>query len=140
MPRRPRTPCTAPGCPNLVDGGGRCPDHKRMPGDRKPFAGAVRTEDRAGVNLYGSARWQKARATHLSHSPFCVQCGDVAMTVDHDPPHDGRPETFWDTATWTSLCAGCHNAKSAREANRKAQARREADASAMPNDGAGGIK
>ena len=44
--------------------------------------------------------------------------------MDHAEPHDGSPEQFWDTENWQSLCAECHNAKSARWAQQLREARR----------------
>ena len=113
LPRQLPTPCTFPGgCSALVPGGGRCPRHR----DR-PFAGAIRTVERTGTRAqtYGSPRWRSAQRTHLANHPDCA-CGTQATTVDHDPPHDGTPATFWDTSTWQSRCKPCHDSKSGREA------------------------
>ena len=121
MPLKAPHPCTAPGCSVLVRGLSRCDRHAyKRPDGTRPFNGAVRTSDRMGTTqqTYGSKRWIAARRTHLSHEPYCP-CGALATTVDHDPPHDGTPKTFWDTTTWRSLCATCHNAKSGREASKR---------------------
>lgn len=123
MPVRPLQPCTQPGCPTLVQRG-RCQRHRYT--ERKPFEGAVRTVDRVPggrAATYGSARWRKASETFLERHRYC-DCGAVATTVDHDPPHDGTPQTFWDTSTWRPKCRPHHNRKSAQEANAKARARK----------------
>ncbi len=121
MPQAPPHPCTQPGCRSLVPqgAGARCAAHARP-----AFAGAVRLTDRTGgqrAATYGSNRWAVARRTHLEHQPICELCGGQATDVDHNPPHDGTPETFWDTSTWRSLCRTCHNRVSARWAQQQQQ-------------------
>lgn len=72
--------------------------------------------------LYNSRKWRKARLAYLAAHPLCAQCerdGRIvaASIVDHQDGHahaDWRSR-FWDAGTWQSLCAGCHNAKSAQE-------------------------
>lgn len=65
-------------------------------------------------------RWQKYRAWYLSQHPLCVYCqakGIVraATVVDHIEPHKGDERKFWNEANHQSLCAGCHNRKTASE-------------------------
>ena len=79
MPVRPPSPCTHPGCPVLVDGGGRCATHKAM---------ARRESDR----VRGTAtqrgydhRWQRKRRPFLARHTVCVDCGARATVADHDP-------------------------------------------------------
>ena len=132
MPQGPPHECSKPGCRALVPAGqgGRCPGHRAV-----PFAGAVRTADRArpgngapqGQQFYRNERWRKARETHLGHYPDCARCGAPATSVDHIVPHDGSPEQFWNTANWQSLCADCHNSKSAQWAVQKREARKAGD-------------
>ena len=62
----------------------------------------------AKKKMYGS-RWQKARATFLSHNPDCAMCGRPAEVVDHIIPHKGNQQLFWDTDNWQPLCTVCHN-------------------------------
>lgn len=67
--------------------------------------------------LYGTARWQKLRAWHLSHNPLCVFCADLdgiatsATIVDHILPHKGNLTKFWDNKNLQSLCAPCHDGR-----------------------------
>lgn len=81
------------------------------------------------TTFYKSQDWRKARLAHLQVHPFCIMCeenGDLvfANTVDHkipinplDPfdtqggkyPHPLDPDNF------QSMCASCHNRKSAKE-------------------------
>ena len=68
---------------------------------------------------YGS-RWRRARTAFLAHHPLCAACraqGRVvpATVVDHEVPHRGHPERFWNEANWQGLCKPCHDAKTASE-------------------------
>jgi 5-methylcytosine-specific restriction protein A len=102
MPRRPPSPCTHPGCPALVDGGGRCPDHR----DQRASAA------RRG---YGFAH-QRWRAAILARDPFCVVpgCGKPSTDADHITPirQGGNP---FDLANGQGLCREHHSQKTARD-------------------------
>jgi 5-methylcytosine-specific restriction protein A len=47
--------------------------------------------------------------------PLCVKCGRAASLVDHILPHKGNQELFWNSDNWQSMCATCHNIKTASE-------------------------
>ncbi|MGE5417491.1 MAG: HNH endonuclease [Acidobacteriota bacterium] len=117
MPRKPKRPCSYPGCPHLTDSrfceehqkaaDAQYNKHQRDPGTRK---------------LYGR-RWQRARKHHLAEHPFCVQCEAEnrlvpATEVDHIVPHKGDWQLFWDKSNWQSLCKPCHSRKTAKEDGR----------------------
>jgi 5-methylcytosine-specific restriction protein A len=84
--------------------------------------GYTRPKDKrpsASQRGYGS-RWNRARVQFLKENPLCVEClkrGQVtaATVVDHEIPHKGDTELFWDKSNWRSLCTPDHNAKSAKE-------------------------
>jgi 5-methylcytosine-specific restriction protein A len=62
--------------------------------------------------------WQKARLGYLADHPLCVPCGERGLTmaatvVDHIVPHKGDKTLFWSSDNWQSLCATCHNRKTA---------------------------
>lgn len=66
------------------------------------------------------SEWRKLRASHLAGSPLCVHCERQGRTtpatvVDHIEPHKGDRAKFTDRANLQSLCARCHNRKTARE-------------------------
>jgi 5-methylcytosine-specific restriction protein A len=68
---------------------------------------------------YGTARWQKARATQLARKPCCEACAkqgrtNPATVADHITPVRLGGD-FWDAANHQSLCRSCHQAKSASE-------------------------
>jgi 5-methylcytosine-specific restriction protein A len=68
---------------------------------------------------YGTARWQRARATQLAKCPCCETCTKQGRTTpatvaDHIKPVRLGGD-FWDAANHQSLCRPSHQAKSASE-------------------------
>lgn len=82
-----------------------------------------RAADAARPNAYRRGygrRWAAARVAWLQASPLCVVCAAAGRTtaasvVDHIRPHRGDPALFWDRDNWQSLCAECHNRKTATQ-------------------------
>jgi 5-methylcytosine-specific restriction protein A len=100
--------CAEPNCPNIVERG-RCTEHQQAKRyQERRFYSGIR-----GVN-YGR-RWRRARDSFLAEHPFCVDCKALATDVDHETPHRGDYERFWDETNWRSRCHSCHSAKTARE-------------------------
>lgn len=63
--------------------------------------------------LYDKKRWHRVRARKLARDVVCEGCGEKPSAhVDHITPLDdgGKP---YDVANMQSLCAACHNAKTA---------------------------
>jgi len=68
----------------------------------------------------GSARergytteWDKFSKAFLYRNPLCEYCmakgtTKAARVTDHDIPHEGDPELFWNN-TFTACCVSCHN-------------------------------
>jgi len=83
-----------PLCPNIVDGPGRCAEHRR---------GAA-----SGASGYG-AKWAKLRARFIAQHPVCELCGSPrpldAHHVDHARPGD---PTFYRWDNLQALCRSCH--------------------------------
>ena len=55
-------------------------------------------------------RWQQARKAFLVLHPLCkcIECVRLkrvreATVVDHDPPHRGDRDKFWDRSTWQPM-------------------------------------
>ncbi|GAA2781331.1 hypothetical protein GCM10019017_27820 [Streptomyces showdoensis] len=126
MPRRPRPPCSVPGCPELTARGGRCAAHQREADkDRASRGGAVYT-----------TRWQRIRRAYLYANPWCVLCGGMANVADHFPLSRreliARGEATPDAAKHLRpLCVACHNRETARNQPggfaAEARSRREAN-------------
>lgn len=107
MPRKPKKPCSCPGCPNLTDGK-YCDVHRSM--EPKP-------ESRKHNGFYYTSEWRKARKEYLLDHPECVICGRSAEIVDHIVPlKDGGAEL--DERNLQSLCWSCHSRKSIEDGSR----------------------
>ncbi|GAA0599806.1 hypothetical protein GCM10010394_31620 [Streptomyces crystallinus] len=109
MPRRPRPPCSAPGCPELTARGGRCEAHRRE------------AEQQRGTSAERgyTTRWQRIRKAYLYRNPWCLLCGRTATVADHFP-HSRRelvaqgvadPDAF---NRLRPLCTTCHNRETAK--------------------------
>ena len=113
---KPKIPCKAPGCPELVDvgeGGGYCDKHRGLRTAVAP------PRESASERGYGRA-WQKARKGFLRSHPFCAECLKAgryvkATDVDHIIPHHGDAKLFWNIRNWQPLCHSCHSKKTRRE-------------------------
>lgn len=78
-----------------------------------------RGASRAWQPLYGY-RWQCYSKARLRSHPLCVECLAAGRTTpatvtDHKTPHKGNVKLFWDKKNHQSLCASCHNTKTANE-------------------------
>lgn len=67
-----------------------------------------------------TSKWDRERLRFLAKFPLCASHAEkqmvvAATVVDHKIPHRGDEKLFWDRKNWQSLCATCHNAKTARE-------------------------
>lgn len=115
MPRKPKRPCSYPGCPELVEGR-YCQAHQKEVNqsyekyDRNPLS----------RQHYGRA-WCKIRNRYIQAHPWCVEClkhekMTVASEVDHILPLSCGGTH--DEANLQSLCKSCHSRKSAKEGSR----------------------
>ena len=114
MPNRSKSPCSYPGCHELVDKPGKCEKHRRQVVRDKDI-----WRDSPSKRGYGS-RWRKARERYLRANPLCVKClnqGDVvaANVVDHIVAHKGNDALMWDESNYQALCKTCHDSKTATE-------------------------
>ena len=113
MPQKPKRPCRAPGCPNLVEGAGMyCSCHSYLDATARQRT----DQDRANAAQRGYGyKWQKTSKAFLRAHPLCVRCGRVAEVVDHIIPHRGDQKLFWDRNNWQPLCKQCHDRKTMTE-------------------------
>lgn len=109
MPRKPKTPCRHPGCPNLTEDK-YCVEHAPL-----------HTKERVGSAGRGyDSKWRNARSRYLKKHPLCVRCQEQgklvkATVVDHIKPHRGDMILFWDESNWQALCKKCHDTKTMTE-------------------------
>jgi len=84
-------------------------------------SGSWRSDKTSTQRGYGY-KWQKARERYLLDNLLCVYCARqgrtvAASVVDHQVPHRGDQELFWDQRNWQPLCEPCHDSvKQAEEA------------------------
>lgn len=100
--------CSVPGCRTLVQTG-RCEKHK-----------AKSSKNRSGDPFYGSRAWRQLRQERLRCEPLCRNCDDegrtrLATVVDHIIPRVKASHLELEFDNTQSLCASCHNSKTARE-------------------------
>jgi 5-methylcytosine-specific restriction protein A len=103
MPYRPRTPCTEPGCPELVERPGKCKAHARI----------YERERRRRMQAYNYGRaWRRLRLAVLSEQPICP-CGAKASEVDHVVPLSAGGTH--DRSNLMARCKPCHSRKTLKE-------------------------
>ena len=109
MPPRAKSPCTYPGCAEVVDRPGRCDKHK---------ASAQWVKNPYQRGKYGS-RWRKLRERILRRDMgLCQVClaldiVTLAYAVDHITPRSKGGTD--DEQNLRAICRGCHAEKTARE-------------------------
>jgi len=93
--------------------------HTRKPigaqhGTPKPRKHRASDKRRGSARERGySAAWDKFSRAFRQLNPLCEYCQakgrtQPATVTDHDLPHEGDTELFWDN-TFTALCSPCHN-------------------------------
>ena len=115
MPRRLKTPCRWPGCPELVEVPGYCEKHKTKASrehDQRRGTAAERGYD---------WRWQKYRLWFLKQpgNQACYlrgpRCKTLAELPEHiDPPDGPSDQRFWDTDNHGPSCVPCNSWKGNR--------------------------
>ena len=88
--------CAEPYCTAIVEGPGRCPEHRRGRSSR-------------GSPGYGS-KWARIRNAHVAVHPVCQDCGSSGPWLDVHHGDHARPgdPTFLDSNNLRTLCRGCH--------------------------------
>ena len=77
MPRKPKKPCSYPGCPELTEGR-YCEKHQKQENARYEKY----DRDPAVRRRYGRA-WKRIRDSYVKTHPFCEQCWET--TKNHGP-------------------------------------------------------
>lgn len=81
MPRRPKRPCSHPGCPELTDGR-FCEKHAKE--ENKRYEKYDR--DPAVRRRYGRA-WKRIRDSYVKSHPFCELCYEKGVLVRTEEVH-----------------------------------------------------
>jgi 5-methylcytosine-specific restriction protein A len=112
MANAPLKHCMEQGCPELVRGVSRCPQHAQKQAAHYAALSAARLKP-----YTGDSKWKKARISYLRAHPQCAYpgCTLPASVVDHKIPHRGDMGLFWDYDNWQPLCKPHHDQKTAKE-------------------------
>lgn len=115
MPKRPKRPCSFPGCPKLTDGR-FCPEHEKQENARYERY----DRDPAVRRRYGRA-WKRIRDRYISMHPLCEKCRKedrltVAEEVHHILPLS-RGGTHHEE-NLMALCKPCHSEITAKDGDR----------------------
>jgi len=115
MPRKPKRPCSHPGCPKLTDGR-FCLEHDKQ--EAKRYEKYQR--DPATRKRYGRA-WKRIRDKYISAHPLCEECTKADKLTPAEEVHHIVPLSKGGTHAVTnlmSLCTSCHSEITAREGGR----------------------
>lgn len=105
MPRKPKSPCSYPGCPELVVGR-FCEKHQKE--ENKRYEKYDR--DPSVRRRYGRA-WKRIRDAYVLEHPFCELCFKRGDIVAVEEVHHKKPLAeggTHDKSNLISLCKSCH--------------------------------
>ncbi len=115
MPRKPKRPCSYPGCPKLTDGR-FCEEHQRKENRRYEKY----DRDPATRHRYGKV-WRRIRDHYIETHPLCEECLKKNKVVAAEEVHHILPLSRGGTHredNLMSLCKSCHSTFTAREGGR----------------------
>lgn len=95
MPRKPKRPCSYPGCPKLTDGR-FCEEHQKLENQR--------------YEKYGRA-WKRIRDRYMDAHPLCEQCQREGRLVKAEQVHHIKPLAEGSDHcenNLMSLCSSCY--------------------------------
>ena len=105
MPRKPKRPCSYPGCPKLADGR-FCEEHAKLEAQRyEKYDRAPETKRR-----YGRA-WKRIRDSYAAAHPLCELCLKEDRYVKTEEIHHIKPLSEGGTharENLIALCKPCH--------------------------------
>ena len=81
MPRKPKRPCSHPGCPNLTEGR-FCEEHAKLVNQNYEKY----ERDPQSKRRYGRA-WKRIRDKYVSLHPFCELCYEKGILVETEEVH-----------------------------------------------------
>ena len=105
VPRKPKRPCSHPGCPKLTDGR-FCEEHEKQENRRYEKY----DRDPAVRRRYGRV-WKRIRDNYVKNHPFCEKCFEKGVLVEVEEVHHIKPLSEGGThekSNLISLCKSCH--------------------------------
>ena len=115
VPRKPKRPCSFPGCPKLTDGR-FCEEHAKE--EAKRYEKYDR--DPAVRRRYGRA-WKRIRDTYVASHPLCERCKQQGKLVPTQEVHHILPLSEGGTHArdnLIALCQSCHSTIHAERGDR----------------------
>ena len=115
MPKKPKRPCSYPGCGRLTDGQ-YCDAHRQTA--ERQYNRYLRDPDTN--KRYGRA-WKKIRARFLLRHPLCEQCRQEGRLTPAQEVHHILPLAnggTHDDNNLLALCKSCHSSITATSMNR----------------------
>ena len=115
MPKKPKRPCSYPGCPKLTDGR-FCDEHAKE--EAKRYERYDR--DPAVRRRYGRA-WKRIRDRFISAHPLCEECKKQGKLTPAQEVHHILPISRGGTHAENNLmalCKSCHSEITARDGDR----------------------
>ena len=85
MPRKPKHPCSYPGCPKLTDKR-FCEEHEKLSNSNYEKYG----RDKSTKKRYGRA-WKRIRDKYAAEHPFCEMCFERGIIVPTEEIHHKLP-------------------------------------------------
>ena len=116
MPRKPKRPCSYPGCPRLTDGR-YCDEHKT----KVSKAEGMSDSRRLHRQRYG-LKWKRIRDRFISTHPLCEKCKEQGRLTPAEEVHHILPLSCGgtnDEENLMSLCKSCHSEITAYDKNTK---------------------
>ena len=105
MPRRPKRPCSYPGCPKLTEGR-YCEEHaKTVNRNYNRYERDPETPKRYGRS------WKRIRDAYVAAHPLCEECEKQGRLVPAEEVHHKKPISQGGTHArdnLMSLCRSCH--------------------------------
>lgn len=115
MPRKPKRPCSYPGCPNLTEGR-YCEEHERL--ENKRYEQYERNP--AVKKRYGKA-WKRIRDSYAREHPLCELCLERGVYSPTEEVHHKLPLAeggTHDRSNLIALCKSCHATIHAKRGDR----------------------
>ena len=115
MPKKPKKPCSHPGCP-LLTSDRFCKEHTKQEARRYEKY----DRDPATRKRYGRT-WKRIRNKYIHAHPLCEQCAKDGKLVAAEEVHHILPLSCGgtnDPSNLMALCTSCHSEITAREGGR----------------------
>jgi 5-methylcytosine-specific restriction protein A len=116
MPKKPKRPCSHPGCPKLTDGR-FCEEHaKQYDHEYNRYR-----RDPESAKRYGTT-WRKIRNRYVAAHPLCEMCKREGRLTPAQEVHHVSPlseKGTHDESNLMALCKSCHLGITLSENNKR---------------------